>query len=202
MYVPAHFRLDDPAEQLAFMRAHPFVMLVTAPGGVPFATHLPVLIEQDEGGVFLRSHLARANPQWGHFSAGTDVLVVFHGPHALIDPAWYDSVPNVPTWNYAAVHATGSARVVAGDETRRIAFGLVAQFTPDMAALSPDFERRMLAGVVTFEVQITRLEGKFKLSQNKTTQDRANVHAALEASERGEERETAALMAHAEDRRG
>ncbi|THF86653.1 FMN-binding negative transcriptional regulator [Deinococcus sp. KSM4-11] len=199
MYVPAHFRNQDQAELLAFMRAHPFVMLVTAPGGVPFATHLPMLVEPDaDGGVFLRSHLARANPQWQHFGSGRDVLVIFHGPHALIDPAWYASAPNVPTWNYAAVHATGPARVVDGDETRRIAFSLVAQFTPDMAAIPPDFERRMLAGVVTFEVRVARLEGKFKLSQNKTAQDRVNVHAALAVSGRGEERETAALMAQAE----
>ncbi|GHF50731.1 transcriptional regulator [Deinococcus metalli] len=199
MYVPAHFRADDRAQQLAFMRAHPFVMLVTAPDGVPFATHLPVLIEEGvDGNVHLRSHLARANPQWRHFASGQDVLVVFHGPHALIDPAWYDSAPNVPTWNYAAVHATGPARVVGGDETRRIALALVEHFTPDMAALPPDSLRRMLAGVVTFEVQVRGVQGKLKLSQNKTAADRANVRAALAASPHGEERETAALMAQVE----
>lgn len=196
MYVPAHFRLQDQADLLAFMRAHPFVTLVTAPvGAPPFATHLPILVEQDEdGGLWLRSHLARANGQWGHFG-GADVLVIFQGPHALIDPAWYDSAPNVPTWNYAAVHASGPARVVEGEATRRIAFGLVEQFTPDMAALPADFERRMLAGVVTFEVQVTRLDGKLKLSQNKSAADRTNVRAALARSGRPEEREVAALMA-------
>lgn len=120
--------------------------------------------------------------------------MIFHGPHALIDPAWYDSAPNVPTWNYVAVHPTGPARVVEGDGTRRIALALVQAFTPDMPDLPPEFERRMLGAVVTFEVQVRDLQGKAKLSQNRTPQDQANVRAALAGSARPEERDTAALM--------
>lgn len=195
MYLPAHFEEHDHATLLAFMRAHPFATVVTAPDGAPFASHVPLLIDEDaDGTVVLRSHLARANKQWTHFESG-GVLVIFGGPHALVHPAWYDSAPNVPTWNYAVVHAHGAASVVHdADRARDIAYGLVRVHTPDMTAIPPDFERRLLAGVVTFEVRVARLQGKFKLSQNKTALDRDQVARRLEASDRDEERETAALM--------
>ncbi|MFK7603260.1 FMN-binding negative transcriptional regulator [Deinococcus sp. SM5_A1] len=193
MYTPSPFRVTDHAELLRFMRAHPFVTLVTAPGGVPFASHIPLLIEEEGEELFLRSHLALANPQWQHFG-GVDALVIFQGPHALVDSAWYASSPNVPTWNYAVVHAYGQARIVNGEATRRIAYGLVQQHTPDMAAIPAHFERRMLAGVVTFELRVSRLEGKFKLSQNKPQGDRINVQRELSASPHGTEREVAAMM--------
>ncbi|PYE53032.1 FMN-binding negative transcriptional regulator [Deinococcus yavapaiensis] len=195
MYLPAHFQEDDPAALLAFMRAHPFAVVVTAPSGVPFASHVPLLIDEDESGtVTLRSHLARANKQWTHFEAG-EVLVIFGGPHALVHPAWYESQPNVPTWNYVVVHAYGTATLVHDAErVRDIAYGLVREHTPDMAAVPADFERRLLAGVVTFELRVTRLQGKFKLSQNKTALDREQVARQLEGSGRDEERAVAALM--------
>lgn len=196
MYQPAHFKIENQPELLAFMQAHGFVTLVTAPDGVPFATHLPMLVAQ-EGKIYLRSHLARANKQWQHFD-GREVLVIFQGPHALIDPAWYDSAPNVPTWNYAVVHAYGLPRVVEGEASRQIAYGLVQKYTPDMQAIPEDFERRKLAGVVTFEIEVTRLEGKFKLSQNKTPQDRQNVTAALQQSADMLERQTGEMMAERE----
>ncbi len=194
MYMPAHFKVEDHAELLAFMQEHAFATLVTAPGGVPFATHLPLLVQPEGEKLFVRSHLARANKQWTHF-ADTEVLVMFQGPHALVHSNWYASSPNVPTWNYTAVHAYGLARVVEGEAGREIAYGLVQRFTPDMHAIPADFERRMLAGVVTFEIEITRLEGKYKLSQNKDEHDRANVVAHLRESPRDEERQTAELMA-------
>lgn len=198
MYQPAHFRIDDQAELLSFMAQHPFAVLVTVDaGGVPFATHLPLLVQPEGDKLFLRSHLARANKQWQQFGpddGGADVLAIFSGPHALVHSNWYESSPNVPTWNYTAVHAYGKARVVEGDLTRQIAYGLVEQLTPDMHAIPADFERRMLAGVVTFEIEVTRLEGKYKLSQNKPPQDQRQVREHLSASERQEERDTAAMM--------
>ena len=200
MYVPAHFRVDDPAELRRFMRAYPFATLVTTgPDGAPFATHLPLLVEEDADGsgtLFLRSHLARANPHWGHMvSSPAATLAIFHGPHALIHANWYDSAPNVPTWNYAVVHAYGHARVIDdAAAVRGIACRLVARHTPDMRPLPPDFEAKLLAAVVTFEIPVARLEGKYKLSQNKPPADRANVVRALSASAAAADRETAALM--------
>jgi len=197
VYIPAYNKNSDVDELRRFMDAHSFATLVTAPGGVPFATHLPVLVQQEGDGLYLRSHLARANPQWKHFGE-REVLVIFQGPHALVHSNWYESSPNVPTWNYSVVHAYGVARVVEGEATRAIAYGLVERHTPDMHALPPDFERRLLAGVVTFELRVSRLEGKDKLSQNKSGQDRADVRAALAASPDPLEREVAALMARRE----
>lgn len=197
MYIPAFNRTTDRDELRRFMDAYSFATLVTAPGGVPFATHLPVLVQEEGGELYLRSHLARANPQWEHFGE-REVLIIFQGPHALVHSNWYASSPNVPTWNYSVVHAYGPAQVVEGEATRAIASGLVERHTPDMHALPPDFERRLLAGVVTFELRVSRLEGKDKLSQNKSAQDRANVRAALAASPDLGEREVAERMARRE----
>ncbi len=193
MYLPAYAREDDRATQLQLMRAYPFATLVTAPNGVPFATHLPLLTEEEGGQLYLRSHLARANPQWRHFGEA-EVLAVFQGPHALVNSAWYASAPNVPTWNYAAVHAYGEARLVGGEAERALARRLLAAHTPDAPPIPADFETRLLAGVVTFEVRVARLEGKFKLSQNKGDQDRKNVARHLANSPHQHERDTAGLM--------
>ena len=197
MYVPAHFKQDDPVELRRLMRAHPFATLVTVgPDGVPFASHVPILAEDaEDGSLFLRTHLARANPQWKHFSETAEALAIFHGPHALVQSQWYESAPNVPTWNYAAVHAYGLVRLTEdAATTRSIAYRLVAQHTPDMPPIPEEYERRLLAAVVTFELRVTRLEGKYKLSQNKSERDRANVHRELAASADPAERQTAALM--------
>ncbi len=198
MYVPAQFRQEDVDELKRLMRAHDFATLVsTGPDGVPFATHLPLLLDEgpgDDGTLLLRSHLARANPQWKHFT-GADVLAIFHGPHALVHSNWYDSAPNVPTWNYAVVHAYGQAVVIeSAAATRDIAYRLVARHTPDMRAIPPEFEQKMLLALVTFEIRLTRLEGKYKLNQNKSAEDRANVIAALSKSANDSERQTADLM--------
>lgn len=192
MYQPAQFKVTDHAELLAFMQAHSFATLITAPGGVPFATHLPLLIEADGERLFLRSHIARANKQWQHFG-DQDVLVIFQGPHALIDPAWYEE-RDVPTWDYAVVHAYGRPRVVDGEATRQIAYGLVQKYTPGMAPISADSERRQLAAVVTFEIEVTRLEGKYKLSQNRSRADMDSVRGHLLESGNSQERETGAMI--------
>ena len=196
MYVPAHFRQDDPTELRRLMRAHPFATLVTVgPDGAPFASHVPILVEDEGDTLFLRTHLARANPQWKHFSETAEALAIFHGPHALVRSQWYDSAPNVPTWNYAAVHAYGPVRLTEDAATTRgIAYRLVAQHTPDMPPVPEEYERRLLAAVVTFELRVTRLEGKYKLSQNKSDTDRANVRRELAASTDETERQAATLM--------
>ena len=200
MYVPRQFRQEDVGELERLMRAHDFATLITAgPDGVPFATHLPLLLEEDAAGdddtLFLRSHMALANPQWKHFTVGREVLAIFHGPHALVHSNWYDSGPNVPTWNYAVVHAYGQPAVVeSAEEIRDIAYRLVARHTPDMRTIPPEFEQKLLRALVTFEIRVTRLEGKYKLNQNKSAEDRANVIAALSASAHESDRQTAELM--------
>lgn len=201
MYVPAYTKHDNEADLLELMRQYPFATLVTAPEGQPFATHLPLLVHKEDDNLVLMSHMARANPQWQHFSTG-EALAIFHGPHALVNSTLYDSRPNVPTWNYAVVHAYGQAKMIEGEREREIAYRLVAEHTPDMSPIPEDFERRLLAAVVTFELRVTRLESKFKLSQNKNAHDRANVIKALSVSDREHERATAKLMRGLEARKG
>ncbi len=193
MYIPGYTKHDDEADLLALMRAYPFATLVTAPEGRPFATHLPLMVEKTGDDFVLLSHMARANPQWQHFSEG-ETLAIFQGPHALVSSVLYDSSPNVPTWNYAVVHIYGQAEVITGERERETAYKLVAEHTPEMEPIPADFERRLMAAVVTFELRVVRLEGKYKLSQNKDAQDRAGVIEGLGRSEREEERATAALM--------
>lgn len=197
MYIPSAFAVDDRAAMLDVMRQHSFATMVTVADGRPFATHLPVLLDADRGahGVLI-GHVARGNPQWRHLDG--EALVIFQGPHAYVSPAWYGPGPaNVPTWNYIAVHAYGMARIIAdpalvAEQLR----ALVAAHEPGDSgwSLDADYAGKAQAGVVAFELEIARLEGKFKLSQNKPAAARAGVAAALAASPRDHERAVAAAM--------
>lgn len=199
MYVPSQFRQEEVGELKRLMQAHGFATLVTTgTDGAPIATHLPILLKEDGADadvLWLRSHMARANPQWKHFSDEADALTIFHGPHALVHSHWYESTPNVPTWNYAVVHAYGPARVIEEAEaTRDIAYRLAARHTPDMRAIPPEYEQRLLLALVTFEIRVTRLEGKYKLNQNKSVEDRAKVIERLAEGGAESDRQTAELM--------
>ena len=110
MYSPNHYKTEDRAFLLEFMRRYNFATLVTAKNEMPFATHLPFIIEETGENLILSSHLARANPQWKDFD-GAEVLVVFAEPHAYISPMWYAEKLSVPTWNYVAVHAYGKVKM-------------------------------------------------------------------------------------------
>ncbi len=207
MYIPRHFEENDPAKLAALMRRHSFATVISHDGTSPFATHMPVLYRADAGphGTLI-SHMARANPQWRHFAEGREVLVIFHGPHAYISPTWYVSQPAVPTWNYAVVHGYGIPRIV-GDSSavRAMLRELMAAFEghqprPYGAELTDSYLDDMARGIVGFEVLVTRLEGKFKLSQNRSSDDRAGVIAALEDSPDQDEREVVKLMRGVEGR--
>lgn len=212
MYVPEAFRLTDRARMAEVMRAYDFALLVTAPEGRAQASHLPFLYEPGEGrDGTLYAHMARANPQWRDFAAlaesGGEALVVFQGPHSYISPTWYASEqPNVPTWNYVAVHAYGLPQVIeepaaARALIERLAAVQEAGLTPpwSTAGLPDTFMAGMLRGLVAFRIPVTRLEAKAKLSQNKTTGQLAAATAVLEAAEAPLARETGAWMREALD---
>jgi transcriptional regulator len=190
MYIPAHFRAADRAELLAFMRRYAFATLVSAgEDGRPEATHLPFLIEERDGEVFLLAHLARANPH-ARLLEGRPALVIFAEPHAYISPALYDKELNVPTWNYLAVHAYGPARLLDGEtEGRALLEKQIMAYEPayrqQWDRLPEGYRRGMLQGIVPFEIRVEELQGKKKLSQNKTGDERERIRAALEGS--GEE---------------
>jgi transcriptional regulator len=203
IYTPAHFSENGRSRLFRFMRQHSFATLISGAGDEPSVAHLPVLV--DEARNLVRAHVARANPLWRDFTPDRKVLLIFHGPHRYISPSWYSTHPSVPTWNYAVVHVTGSARVIEEqtdqDRTRIMSMlrDLVgeneAQFSrPWRMELPADYMRKMIDGIVAFEIDIARITGKFKLSQNRPAADRLNVIAALEQSGADEARAVARLM--------
>lgn len=181
MYIPSHFRESDERVLAEFIDAYAFGTLVTVERGVPFASHLPFL--HDREGRTLHAHVARGNPQWQHVAANADVLVMFQGPHGYVSPTWY-AEPGVPTWNYTAVHVYGRARVLDdAAATGRHVEKLAARFERGSAApWVPNYDPRRLLGIVGIEIAIGEIQGKFKLSQNRSAEDRARVTARLEAS--------------------
>lgn len=201
MYVPQEFRVDDRALLHDLIERFSFAMLVTTQDGRPVATHLPFLVQRDAGehGTLV-SHMARANRQWEHFGGMDEALVIFQGEHGYISPSWYETHPSVPTWNYLAVHAYGIPRVIEdADRIRAILRALVAKNEagfdePWPMDLPDDYLRKMIGGIVVFEIPLSRLEGKFKLSQNRPVPDRRRVIATLAASPDPTQRALAAAM--------
>jgi transcriptional regulator len=200
MYIPEHFRETDPKRITALIDTYPFGMLVTVKEGVPFASHLPFLFEQslDSDGKLL-GHMARANPQWQHFVSGNEVMVVFQGPHTYVSPSWYSS-PGVPTWNYAVVHVLGKPRFMEDESELE---SLITRLTDVHESRMPypwkpnfDGERRKkLRGmIVGFEIEITEIQGKFKLSQNRPVEDQLKVMEILQQSDNQTATEVAKLM--------
>jgi transcriptional regulator len=199
MYIPKHFEQNDEATLFDFIDAHAFGTLITTPGGKPFASHVPFLLDREARK--LHCHLARPNPQWQHLADAPEVLAVFAGPHAYVSPTWYVA-PGVPTWNYAVVHVHGAARCVDDAAfTRAHVETLAAKFERGSAApWVPDYDVRRLQGIVGIEIGIASFEGKFKLSQNRSAADRAQVIARLTQSGRDEDAALARLMAAAAPR--
>ena len=181
------------------MRANPFAILISQMAEGPFATHLPLAIHQNGDQVVLRGHVAKANPHWQYLQSQPQALTIFHGPHAYVSTENYTTPENVPTWNYAAVHAYGEARILAEPEQLlTILHDLIgtfeARYAEQWAGLSEEYRQRMLSHIVGFEIPVNRIEGKFKLSQNRTRQEQANVIASLGASADSAISGTAQLM--------
>ena len=196
MYSPAYNRLEDRAELLAFMRANNFPVLVTGTGGVLHASHLPVTV-RDAQPIVIDMHMARNNAQWQEFF-DEEAMVVFFGPHAYVSPRWYEEQERVPTWNYAAVHAYGVPKVVPEKEKkyesqRRLVAAMDPQWLPKFDALSPKYVAMMLDGIVNFEIEVTRLETRWKLSQNRSRREQELIAAELEKSSDSADRALAAL---------
>ncbi len=184
IHTPAAFEETSEQRLFAFVEAHAFATLVTPDGADPCVTHLPLLLSRGEAGATLRGHMARGNPHWRKLPA-TEALAIFHGPHAYISPSWYGEHPSVPTWNYAVVHARGPVRLVEDAPWLDAMLGELVQSYESPRAqpwsmdLPSDYHTRMRAGIVGFEMTITDLKGKFKLSQNRSLSDQHRVVDAL-----------------------
>ena len=207
MYLPPTFAIDDELEIERLMRCNPFGLLVTAGAdGFPFATHVPMLAQRNEHGLTLVGHIARANPQSAAIPAEAPALAVFTGAHAYISPSWYDPpYPQVPTWNYSAVHLRGHLRAAA--DPQAILAALTAHFEAafpspwEFARLDRAFVERQMRGITAFELNVERVDGKAKLGQNEASRDAAGAIAGLMGSETPLDRACAAEMQRAYERR-
>lgn len=213
MYLPAHFEQSDPAALRDLMHRHPLAAVVTSGADGLTADHLPLEFVADDGGVGpgrLRGHVARANPLWRH-AGGQPVLAIFTGPHGYVSPNWYPAKAAthkvVPTWNYAVVHAHGVLNIVddapwlralVGRLTDRHEAGRSQPWAVDDAP--DDYIRQMLGAIVGIEIPLTRLVGKWKLSQNRSRADRDGVAAGLRAD--GADGADAAVLAAMVDAAG
>lgn len=203
MYTPSHFQTNDLSAMQALMQRHPFALLISPHAGQLHTSHLPFLLrpEQNQYGL-LEAHVARANPHCDALLAGAPSLVVFRGPDAYISPRWYtDPAHNVPTWNYVAVHAHGKLRTVEDPKRTLEIIGALTDehehFTENPWSIDNalPYVERLIPHVLAFELEIERLEGKFKLSQNRLAGDRAGVMQALGASNSNADQEMLAMMA-------
>jgi transcriptional regulator len=197
MYIPPVFKVEDRAILDDFIERYSFAMLITNVDGVPFTSHLPMLLDRDGG--LLLGHLARANPHWHGFDGKRQGLVIFSGPHAYISPSWYVASPAVPTWNYAAVHVYGAPRVIDDQERltdllnrliNRYESGTDQPWKYDLPA---DYRQKMERAVVGIEIPIARIEGKFKFGQNRSAEDRRSMMERLQAGG-AEDRALAAII--------
>lgn len=205
MYLPNHFEEARDEELLRTITAYPLgALVVNGPGGLD-ANHVPFLIDEASGGRKLLAHVARANPLWKQARDGDEALVIFRADDAYISPNWYPSKHEfhrqVPTWNYRVVHVHG--RLYTRDNERFVR-GVVARLTRThegqagsprpwkMTDSSPEYIEQMLSNIVGIEIEVTRMVGKWKLSQNKEERDRIN--AADELRQRGEQEISGAML--------
>jgi transcriptional regulator len=205
MYLPEHFRVDDVAEMHALIRAHPFAALVSAGASGLYGTHLPTVLKEEGPFGTIECHLSRANPHWKDLAEGGEALMIFQGAEAYITPNWYatkrETGKVVPTWNYAVVHAYGRPAVMDDASWLRRHVGELTdqqergEAQPWAVTDAPErYIEVMLRGIVGFRFEIARLEGKWKMSQNREMQDRAGVVIGLGARREGDDAEVAALV--------
>lgn len=188
MFIPKSFEITDVGILHDLIRTDSFGILVGIHDDAPYASHIPFVLDPDKGPYgALIAHVARNNPQAGMFDEQQELLAIFQGPHGYVSPRWYNPGNAVPTWNYAVVHAYGTPRVITDPkEVHRQQELLVAAHEGaggwTMEGQPENYIDGMLGGITAFEMPITRIEGKFKLSQNRSVADRESVIDALAAS--------------------
>jgi transcriptional regulator len=194
MYTPKFNQVTDRNILIEAMRAYSFAILF---GPQLQATHLPLMVKEEGEQVILLGHFARANPHWSALS-GHETLVVFPGPHSYVSPSNYVEPLSVPTWNYIAIHAYGTLEVLEDEPGKNNLVEALIQvnepaYRDQWRAMPDGFRRTMLAGIVGFRIAVNRLEGKFKISQNRAETERRNVYAT-QAAGSSDERELARWM--------
>lgn len=188
IYIPSYYKEDDQNKLVSFMREFDFATVVSTVDDRPFATHLPILIEEQENNsIKLKSHMAYANHQWKNFHEDNEILIIFQGPHSYISPTLYDSNLSVPTWNYAAVHVYGKP-VINKDE--QWTFDLLNEtiltyeegFETGYDQIPIEYKKRLVKELVGFEIHVTKIEGAFKLNQDKSITEQERISKSLVSS--------------------
>ena len=187
MYTPPHNRQDDPDEILAFMCQFPFATLVTTGEGGIVASHIPVSVERSGDSLRILGHLSKANTQAGQLAAGAETLVIFSEPHSYVSPSSYEPGQAVPTWNYIAVHAYARPSLIAEREAQlAVLRASIAQFDPDYGeqfeTFPAEFVDAKLKGIVAFELAVTRVDARWKLSQDRKPAERERISLAMRLS--------------------
>jgi transcriptional regulator len=198
MYIPKHFLNTNEEEAMAFMQKYSFGTIVTSGDNRPIASHLPFIIQKNESEILISSHFAKANPQ-AEAIANREVLIIFSEPHAYISPRHYEKEQNVPTWNYISVHVYGTCSIV---EDERLKFELLERtilsyeegYNQQWNKLPLDFKEKMLKGIVAFNVKVTEIQAKNKLSQNRTSIEQQNIIEKLNSSSHSNENQIAEYM--------
>jgi transcriptional regulator len=186
MYRPKAFQEENTSKLVSFMQANSFATLVSVLDGVPFASHIPLVVVIKDDVIKLIGHLAKQNPHWQAF-ASAESLAIFTGAHAYISPSSYEKHENVPTWNYIAVHAYGFPKTITFHEAPESMDQMInemvdtyeAEYKSHWQSLSQGYREGMMQGIVGFEMIVDRLEGKYKLSQNRSEVDQQNVSNKL-----------------------
>lgn len=200
MYNIPYFKANNHAEVLSFMKAHHFIVLC----GIgldekPIATHLPVIIIEREGRIFLQAHSMRKQEHTIAFESNQHVLAIFHGAHSYVSATLYEPNNTASTWNYSAVHASGILRLLDDDGLYNLLKTLTNHFegSPHTAAsfdnLSEEYVRTHMKAVVAFEIEVTNLQHVFKLSQNKTEQEKDTIIQHLTKGSRDEQAVAASM---------
>ena len=195
MYIPSHFAETDAARIADLIAQYGFATLISTNGVDTEITHAPLMYEPDRGDATnkgtLVGHIAAANPHARLLVNGAEAIAIFHGPHGYISPTWYRDenprVPNVPTWNYAVVHVHGMVKRIDDAERKwKIVSDLAAQYERDSVAPwnagEMDGHAGKLGAIVGFDIAITNINAKLKLSQNRSVADQEHVIARLEAA--------------------
>ena len=181
MYLPRHYAVTDKQQLHDFIKGNSFGILFSGNGPEPVASHLPFILDESAGeqGTLL-SHMAGANRQWRH-ADGQQVLTVFHGPHTYVSPTWYQDPETVPTWNYVAVHVYGILKVVQDQERIQNILARITDYyeaslpQPWKAEFTSEYAQQMVKRIVAFEIEIDKMQGKWKLNQNHPEERRRRV---------------------------
>ena len=184
MHVPKLYREEDREKILEFLRRNDFATLVTYDGEKPVASHLLMEIVEERDRLFVNGHMSKANPQWRQLEKTSEVLVIFQGPHTYISATWYNHL-NVPTWNYQSVHVYGKPRLIKDhEESYGILKRLIDRYETNspykLETLRQDFVQKEMKGIAAFQIEVTKLEASYKLSQNRSDEDYWNVVSRLE----------------------